>query len=269
MRIRSGTAVLWGDSTGTGAPVVLVHAGIADSRMWNELVPVLARTHRVVRYDLRGYGRSPLPPGTYSHVDDLAAVIAATGEDAVHVVGASLGGRIAIDLALRQPRLVRSLVLLGAVVGGFEPDVDPPQLWDDLVAAHRSGDLELLADVEARMWLADADGTRLPDGVLDLVRAMNRIAVRNERSGVAEESEPEIPAVDRLGELRPPVLVAVGDLDQPEIQLAADLLGNRVPAAERAVVRDAAHLPALEQPAAVAELVSRFLGRQVLSRQRP
>ena len=260
--IAAGDAALEVTRTGAGPRAVLLHAGIADSRMWRGLVPALEPTHEVLRYDLRGYGRTALPPGPFRHVDDLAAVIAATGGGPVDLVGASLGGRVALDLALEKPQLVRSLVLLGAVVAGFEPDVDPPPLWDDMVDAHRAGDLDRLADVEARTWLADPDGKRVPPELLDLVREMDRIALANERSGVAEELEPELAAVERLAELRVPVLVVVGELDQPDIHLAADLLAHEVTGARRVVVPDTAHLPALERPEAVGDLVAEFLSSQ-------
>ena len=127
-RVAAGDAALEVTRTGAGPRAVLLHAGIADSRMWRDLVPALEPTHEVLRYDLRGYGRTALPPGPFRHVDDLTAVIAATGGGPVDLVGASLGGRVALDLALEEPDLVRSLVLLGTVVAGFEPDVDPPPL---------------------------------------------------------------------------------------------------------------------------------------------
>ncbi len=258
--VVAGAARLACDVDGAGGTVVLVHAGIADARMWDPLVARLADRWRVVRHDLRGYGRSALPPGPFSHVEDLDAVLAAVGGEPVHLVGASLGGRVALDLALEQPAAVRSLVLLGAVVSGFEPDAPPPPTWEQVVAAGRADDLDALADAEARMWLADPDGTRLPPGVLDLVRAMNRIALVNERSGIAEE-RPVEPAVDRLGALDRPVLVVDGDLDLREIGLAADLLATRLPHAERVRMPGVAHLPALERPDDVAELVRGFLSR--------
>lgn len=262
--VRAGGVDLCVSTAGSGDPLVLVHAGIADRRMWRDLVPLVAVSHRVVSYDLRGYGETPLPPGPFRHVEDLAAVVAAVADGPVDLVGASLGARVALDLALEHPQLVRSLLLLGAVVGGYEPDVDPPPLWDAMVAASRADDLDRLADLEARTWMADPDGTRLPAGMLDLVRRMDRVALENERSGVAEEVEPDVPAVERLGELRVPVLAAVGELDQPDIHLAADVIAERVPGARRVVLPGVAHLPALEHPEAVAALV-----RDVLSLPRP
>ena len=258
--VVAGSARLACTIEGTGPTVVLVHAGIADSRMWDPLAATLAADHRVVRYDLRGYGRSPLPSGPFSHVDDLADVLAATAEEPVHLVGASLGGRVALDLALARPDAVRSLALFGAVVSGFEVDVPPPPLWEQVVAADAADDLDALTDAEARMWLADPDGTRAPE-VLELVREMNRVALVNERSGIAEERPVEPPAAERLGELDRPVLVVDGVLDLDDIRLAADLLAERLPDVQRERLPAAAHLPALERPGAVAELLRGFLDR--------
>ena len=259
--IASGAARLVCEVAGEGTTVVLAHAGIADARMWDPLMPVLAAGHRVIRYDLRGYGRSPLPPGAFSHADDLAAVVTGLADGPVHLIGASLGGRVCLDLALARPELVRSLVLLGAVVSGFDPDTEPPPGWDEVVAADRADDLDALADAEARMWLADPTGTRLRSGVLELVRVMNRTALRNERSGTGTERAPDPPAVDRLGELDLPVLVLVGSLDLPDIGITAALLAERVRGAEHVVVDGAAHLPTLERPAEVGAVLRRFLAR--------
>lgn len=259
--VPSGDARLVCEVAGEGTPVVLVHAGIADARMWDPLLPSLSEDHRVIRYDLRGYGRTALPAGDFSHVDDLAAVITALADGPVHLVGASMGGRVALDLALDRPESVRSLALLGAVVSGYEPDAEPPSGWDDVVVADRADDLDALADAEARMWLADPDGTRLPAGVLDLVRAMNRTALANERSGRGEDRPAAPPAADRLRELDLPVLVMVGALDLADIGMTAGLLAERVPGAQTAVIDGAAHLPALESPDAVAVLLEPFLAR--------
>jgi pimeloyl-ACP methyl ester carboxylesterase len=261
IEVASGSARLVGEVEGRGGTVVLVHAGIADSRMWTPFAGLLAEDRRVVRYDLRGYGRSELPAGPFSHVDDLSAVIAATSDGPVHLIGASMGGRVALDLALERPGVVRSLVLLGTVVSGFDADAPDPPLWEQVVAADRADDLDALADAETRMWLADPDGTRLPAALLDLVRDMDRIALRNERSGIATERPAEPPAVDRLNALERPVLVIDGELDIADIGLAADLLADRLPRVERVRLAGAAHLPALERPDGVATLVRDFLTR--------
>ena len=215
--------------------LVLIHAGIVDCRMWDRQLDAFARRYRTVRYDVRGFGRTVVEERVpYSHHEDLRALL--------DVLGA---GR-----AL--------LVLVGPTVGGFEPDVDPPE---ELVAADEAGDLERLSELEVRVWV---DGPyRDPGGVdpavRDLVRDMNLIALKNEASGVGDERQPETPAVDRLAEIRVPTLVIVGDLDQPETVAAADLLEERLPNARKVVMPGTAHLPNMERPEDFNRIVLGFL----------
>jgi len=102
----------------SGSPVVLIHGGGLDSRMWNESFHALARSYRVVRYDVRGFGRSAPPTAPFSHVDDLARVLDRAGIDSAALVGLSLGGAIALNFALVHPDRVDRLLLIGPAVPG-------------------------------------------------------------------------------------------------------------------------------------------------------
>src|SRR4051794_12077448 len=249
---------------GNGFPVVLVHAGITDAGMWDGVVRPLAGAHRTIRYDLRGFGRSEPTPGEFSHVEDLAAVVTQLADGPAHLVGASLGGRIALDLAVTRPSLVSGLALLGSAVSGVEPEIADPPLWDELLGAHRSGDVQRLADVEARMWLADPEGTRVPE-VLERVRRMDAAALAQQRKANARERPIDPPAGQRLGDVRLPVPVAVGSLELEDIRLTADLLTERLPLVERVDLPGVAHLPALEAPDRVADLLLDFFARVAAS----
>ena len=167
---------------------------------------------------------------------------------------------MALDLAATRPDAVRSLVLLGAVVSGFDPDAPPPPMWDAVVAADRSDDLDALADAEARMWLADPDGTRLPDGVLDLVRrhepdrAWSTSARRPPRT-----SRPSRPRSTACGRRRPGARRGRRPRprgDRPDRRPARR---RGFPGRERVRLHGVAHLPALERPEEVAALVGDFL----------
>src|SRR5947209_8694969 len=110
MGARSGLVSVHGtdlyyEELGEGHPVILLHAGIADSRMWDEQMPVLAERYRVVRYDLRGFGRSKMVAGAFSHRADLAALLDALGIASAALVGCSFGGRVATEFALEFPYL--------------------------------------------------------------------------------------------------------------------------------------------------------------------
>ncbi len=263
---ESGTADVNGarigyEISGEGEPLVLVHAGIADGRMWDTQIDAFSRRCRTIRYDLRGFGRSPMVPGPYSHADDLHALLDALEVDRAVLVGCSMGGGAVIDFALENPERARALVLVGSAISGFEFDEGPPEEWEELVAADEAGDLERLSELEVRMWV---DGPRRgPDAVdpavRDLVRGMNLIALKNEAMQLGEELEPERPAASRLSGIHAPTLVIVGDEDRARILAAADLLEGELPDARKTVVAGTAHLPNMERPEEFNRLVLDFL----------
>ncbi|MGH3146102.1 MAG: alpha/beta fold hydrolase [Rubrobacter sp.] len=247
---------------GEGEPLVLVHAGIADSRMWDGQVEAFARDYRVIRYDLRGFGETAMVEGPYAHHEDLRGLLDSLEFERAHLVGCSMGGGAALDFALRHPERVRSLVLVGSAVSGFHGDFGPPEQWDELVAADEEGDLELVSELEVQIWV-DGPGRSPEDvdgSVRDLVREMNLIALRNEDSGLGEELEPEPPSVDRLPEIQAWALILVGDEDQPRTIAAADLLERELPNARKVVMTDTAHLPNMERPEEFNRIVMDFLG---------
>ncbi len=254
-------ATLHYEVAGEGGPLVLVHAGISDSRMWDAQVDAFSRFYRTIRYDLRGFGRSPIVEGPYSHHADLRALLDALEVDRASLVGCSMGGATVIDFALENPERVEALVLVGSAVGGFEFDEGPPEEWDGLVAADEAGDLERVSELEVRMWV---DGpSRGPDAVVpavrDLVREMNLIALENEATQLDEELELWPPASTRLSQIQAPTLILVGDKDRARTLAAADLLEGELPDARKMVMAGTAHLPNMECPEEFNRLVLDFL----------
>ncbi len=260
--VESGQARLCAAHAGEGAPAIFLHAGVADRRMWGAEVQAAARTHHAIAYDRRGFGQTPHVDEAYSQVGDLLAVLDAMGgRDRAILVGSSQGGRIAIDAALAHPHRVAGLVLLAPAVSGAPRGDIPPAaqtLVGRLEAAEAAGDLELMNALEARLWLdgpLEAAG-RVAGAARDLFLDMNGIALRAEAKG-AEQAPP--PAVDRLGEIAVPTLLIWGDLDFPYLQARSRLLAQTIPGARGHVVAGVAHLPGLERPAEVADMVSNFL----------
>jgi pimeloyl-ACP methyl ester carboxylesterase len=263
---ETGTAEVNGariyyEVAGEGEPLVLVHAGIADSRMWESQIAAFAGRYRVIRYDLRGFGRTQMVEGPFSHHEDLRGLLDFLGVERAHLVGCSMGGGAVLDFALVYPERVGNLVLVGSAVGGFRPDFGPPKEWDELVAADEAGDLERVSELEVRMWV-DGPG-RSPEDVeaqvRDLVREMNLIALQNEAAGLGEEWEPEPPAADRLQDVQAPTLLIVGDEDQPRIFAAVDLLEKELPNARKIVMHGTAHLPNMERAEEFNTIVLNFL----------
>lgn len=243
-------------------PVVLIHAGIADSRMWDDLFAALAPAFTVTRYDLRGFGRTPPAPGQFAHHEDLAALLLHLGIGRAALVGCSIGSRIALDFALSYPERVARLVMISPTVSGFQYDGPPPPQAAELDAADAAGDLARVNELEMQIWV---DGPRRkPDQVNPAVRAlaaqMNAIALANE--GAGEEAPVRPPAVERLSELAVPLLVITGELDAARTQATAEHLRAALPHARRATVPAAAHLPGMEQPEMVNRLVIEFLAEE-------
>ncbi len=263
---QSGVAEVHGaqiayEISGEGFPLVLVHAGVADRRMWDTQVPAFAQKHRVLRYDMRGYGQTSMPAGPFAHRRDLIGLLEALGIGRAVLLGCSMGGSTAIDAALERPDLVAALITVGSAPSGLEIQVAPPRQWDELVAAYKAHDLQRTAELEVEIWV---DGPqRAPDQVpavvRDLVREMNLIALTNEAAGLGQPEPLDPPAAGRLGEIRTPALVIHGDLDQPDIPQSSAYLAERIAGARHVVMHGTAHLPNMERPDEFNRIVLDFL----------
>jgi pimeloyl-ACP methyl ester carboxylesterase len=254
-------ASLYYEILGEGEPLVLLHAGIADRRMWDEQFGAFAERYRMVRYDRRGFGRSALVEDPYSHHDDLRGLLDHLGIERASFVGCSMGGGAVIDFALSNPERARALVLVGSAVSGVESNETPPEEWEELVAADEAGDLERVSELEVRIWVDGPyrDPGAMDPAVRDLVREMNLIALQSEASGLGEEHPANPPAAERLGEIRAPTLVVVGALDRPEIVARSELLVYSIPHAQRILMDGTAHLPNMEKPGEFNRTVLKFL----------
>jgi 3-oxoadipate enol-lactonase len=238
---------------GNGDPVLLVHAGIADSRMWKPQVDRFGGERRVICPDLRSFGRTSHDDRPYRHAGDLAELLDELGLVGVVVVGASMGGAASIDLALNRPDLVRALVLVGSVYDGFRfTDEDLFTQWRVLAETYEAGDFDKAASIEADIWL-DPDTS---PGVRRQVAEMLRLSYEH---GEVDETGVAVPAGDRLGTLDMPVLVVVGEKDRSDIQRAASKLTDSISDARLVAIPGATHLPSLEQPSSFNDLLTDFL----------
>ncbi len=253
-------ASLYYEIAGTGRPLVLVHAGIADSRMWDAQWEVFARHYTVIRYDMRGFGRSEMPPAVFSNHQDLHGLLNHLGVGPVALLGASFGGRVAIDFTLAYPDLVSALVLVGAALGGHDWSEEVQRFGAAEDAALEQGDLAAATDLNVRMWV---DGPhRSPDQVApairERIREMQLRAFTLDSPG-AESRPLDPPAAGRLAEIRAPTLALVGDRDVGDILTIADLLAAQIAGARKALIAGAAHLPSMEQPDLFNRIVLDFL----------
>jgi pimeloyl-ACP methyl ester carboxylesterase len=250
---------------GDGPPIVLIHAGVADLRAWDDVVPHLTRAgHRVIRYDIRGLGRSTTEGVEFSHRADLLAVLDATGVGQAVLVGNSKGGQIVIDTAIESPERAVAVVGVAAGLGGFDGGMTPeeaPVIEEyERVDAAEPFSAVALTDYEVKVWLAG------PLQSVDRVSADLRarffemdLADNEEGRVRGQQVQLEPPANDRLDEFRCPVLAIAGTLDFSECVATARRLEEGAPNAKAVIWDDVAHMIGMEQPERLADTIIEFV----------
>lgn len=257
-----GGSLYW-EATGRGAPVILIHGGNLDRRMWDAQFDTLRHHYRVIRYDARGFGRSSRADRPFRAPDDLAALLRAHRISRATLVGLSMGGGIAIDFALAYPDMVNRLVLAApSVRGGTWPD-DADTLW---LTAGRAAFARHDSIGLALAWL-ESDYIRTALGTPEASARLREIITDNaghlmQRARDQDlEREVSPPAANRLGELRMPVLLLVGNRDTPMLLAMADFLTANVPQVQRIDFPGVGHMLNLEAEAAFNRTVLDFMAR--------
>ena len=256
----AGTALYY-EAQGDGPALVLIHGGLLDHRMWDDQFDALARKYRVIRYDVRGYGLSPGPPGFYRDHEDLRALLNHLGIAKAHILGLSMGGRIAIDFALAYPELTRSLIAVGPGLSGYT--FTDPEVTENLAAsreAYLRGDTGRMLEIYQRLWTAGVgrELSQVDAAVRDRIQTIGRRSAEPWRSQ-ARFRPLDPPAVGRLPEIRVPTLAITGTFDQPEILAICERLRAEVPGAAKVLIPGAAHTANMEQPAEFNRVVLKFL----------
>jgi pimeloyl-ACP methyl ester carboxylesterase len=247
-----------------GPVVVALHAGVADARSWGAVFDLLEGVPTLVAYDRRGFGGSPLGDTPYDSLQDLGHVLAQVAPGGAWLLGNSMGGRLALDLAITRPDRVAGLVLLSPGVSGAPDkrfDDATAQLFDAGARAYDAGDMTQVSRLDARIWLdgPDAAEGRIGGATRELALDMDAVALRSEAERERLERDAGVGAWERLSELAIPVTVACGLLDVPAIVAESRALAERIADARFVELEDVAHLPSLEAPERVAELVRRAL----------
>jgi len=251
-----GGKLYYEESGQGGQTVVLIHDGVLDSAVWNDVWPEFCRHFRTIRYDRRGFGKSPTATAWYSEIDDLAAVLHHLRLSRVALVGSSHGGQLAIDFALARPEFVQELVLVGPLLSGM------PYTQYFLDRGKAAYGLLQKGDVKGAIneWSKDKfligpqnDGAR---------RKLLELLTANPQDMTHEANDmimPPKPAIGRLNEIKVPTLVITGAADIPEVQAHAGAIEAGIPGARRMVMDGVGHILYLEKPAEFARLVINFL----------
>ena len=259
--ILRGMPTLAFDQAGTGHPLLLVHAGIVDRRMWDPVWDAMTAGYRVIRPDLRGFGETPASTEPFTNWRDLAALLRALDAAPAHVIGVSSGGSASLDLALAEPGLVDRLVLVAPGLAAWPWSSQLEADWEAEESAWLRRDLDDVAWRNVRTWVDRPlrEGEAAPElrqAVFDMYRhALELQAVE----GAVDASPLEPRSSGRLGEVSQPTLVLVGDLDQPDMMAIGEHLAASIPGARLAVMHGVAHLPPMEAPDAFVDLVTGFL----------
>jgi len=249
---------LYAVAAGDGPPIVLLHAGVVDSRVWEPFAPLLtSEGYRAIRYDARGFGRSVTEDVEFRRVDDLLAVLDAFGAERAALVGNSQGGQIALDLAVTHPDRVAALVQLASGIGGLVVPMSPRDeaVEERYEEVDQAGDVEALTDFELALWGAGVEQPveRLSPELRAFLRPM--FADANEGRPRGRQVPIDPPAAERLDQLTMPVLFVHGGLDFSYVELFGRHLEAHVPNARLVVLPGVAHLVAVEAPEETARLV--------------
>lgn len=249
---------LYYEVAGTGPPLVLVHGFPLDARMWDRQMDALTAQHQVIRYDMRGFGRSALPSAeSYFAPGDLKALLEYLGLETAAILGLSLGGGVAVDFALAYPDATRALILAGAMVGGWEWSSGWNERTGAVWAAGRAEEIEAARE----RWLA------LPlfepaQEQPEVARALLRMV--SEYSGWhwvndAPEQHLDPPANERLGSITAPTLIILGERDEPDFQAMAASFQRSIPHSTLVTIPGVGHMVNMEAADQFNDVVLRFL----------
>jgi pimeloyl-ACP methyl ester carboxylesterase len=244
--------------------LLLIHAGIATLRMWDPQIATLSKDHFVVRFDGRGFGQTDAESTEFSNRADALAVLDRLGIERVTVIGCSLGGGIAIDLTLDSPDRVAGLVTIGSGPSGH-PNIEETAHEHELYAAMESATGEEALRLEADFWDVGPlrDAASLDQGFVATARGLNLANLRHIDENL-RGAPLEPPAYGRLGDIRVPTLVMVGEYDVSVFHPVSRSLLERIPGAEEYRFADAAHIPNVEQPAEFERVLTKWLERHSL-----
>jgi len=242
---------IWAEDTGgDGTPLILVNPGWGIASIWSPLMGVLGGRYRVIRYDDRGFGRSPAPTVPFTRLGDLRAVLDHTAAPTPVIVGHSGGGGTALSLALSDPERVASLVLIAPGAPDYPWPQEDPYLGE-FARLYSAGDREGLISLGLKTWAAAGDDAAAVTQISAAVSGFFE---------VGELGQPDPPAYGRLGEVRLPAVVVRGDREYPMVAECADAIASGIPGCGHVIVPGADHLLPLRTPARLAEIITELAG---------
>lgn len=241
---------------GKGEPVIFIHGGLVDSRMWDAQVEEFEKHFQVIRYDLRGFGKSDVSTRPYSHIDDLQTLLKSLKIEKASIIGLSLGGMIAIDFTLEHPEMVDKLILAGAALRGYAYKSVGNR--DAIYEAAKKGDVDKAVELSINDTVF-VTARKYPD----VEKKMREMLRDNFKAwGSVQQSKvfwPKTSSIDRISQIRNPTLIIVGDKDNENILGVADVLKQKIIHSHKRIIPDAGHHLNMEKPQEFNTMVLRFL----------
>jgi 3-oxoadipate enol-lactonase len=249
--INVGNDKIFYDAAGSGKVIIFIHDGLIHRETWDNQFSFFSENYRVIRYDRRGYGKSSPSTSKYSNVEDLNSLFTFLHVDSACLVGASSGGMLAINFTLKYPQKVTSLVLVGAVVGGFPYSQHfltrgghlPPNLMD-----LKKSSLYYVTDDPYEIYF---ENKAAKEKALKLIQ-------KYEITDRAPQSMPAKPYLS-LNEIKVPALILVGEFDIPDVHAHAGVINAGIVNSRREIISKSGHLIQMEQPEAFNKAVEKFL----------
>jgi 3-oxoadipate enol-lactonase len=259
--INIGKAKLYYEEMGSGTPLILIHGGLLDCRMWDDQFVEFSKQYRVIRYDARGHGNSETVSDTFSHHKDLEHLMEALNIEKAILMGLSMGGYISIDFALSYPEKVKALILVSPGLTGYKfKSKTLEENNKQLIKAIKTKNFDNVVEYFQRSW---TDGPyRGPDQVDSTVRERVRImAIETVQKYNFQNLEKRLdpPAINRLSEIKIPTLMIIGKLDMPDISDIADLIERDIVGAKKIEIDSVAHMVNMENPKEFNKIVHKFL----------
>ncbi len=257
---------LYYETSGDGPAMVLIHAGFLDSRMWDPQIPVFSESHVVIRYDVRGFGRSDVARNKYSDYKDLRGLLAHLSVKTASLVGVSNGGRIASDFAVEHPSMVDHLVLVSPGMSGYKfSGPEEEKMWEEFDRqmkpqedADREGRAADAVEMDVNAW-ASAQASVNRERIMKI--ALDNFHVHLENPWKLQVP-PEPRTFQRLSQIRIPTLLIIGDRDVPPQILMVDNIHSHIPGSKKVLIRGADHIVNMSKPDEFNRTVLEFLRTQ-------
>jgi pimeloyl-ACP methyl ester carboxylesterase/quercetin dioxygenase-like cupin family protein len=263
--VETNGTKLYYEMMGEGHPLVLLHGGYLDRRMWDDQFAVFAQDYQVIRYDIRGFGKSALPQVPYSDRQDLFNLLTFLDVEKIYLLALSLGGEVALDFTLEYPGMVEALILVGSPVPGYPVELmftqeqleQQIQRWTPFRQAKNERNIPAMVDQLMN------DETLVPSPNYPAARQFVRENL-SEYSFVwvldpAPKQELVPPAYERLAEIHVPALIIVGAEDHFQLHKSADKLEKDIDGARRVTISETHHMPNMEKPEEFNRIVLDFL----------